>query len=175
MGVMMRPQDILVALKIMVAGWPRTYADLADEIGMSADGAHKAVQRAGESGLVNRDAKWANKQAVAEFLLHGVRYVFPVQPGPATRGMPTSYAVAPLSKEFSHEPGDVPVWPDPRGEVRGWSLTPICRHAPAAASKDPRLYEWLALVDAIRCGRAREREAAARIIEKRIPSGAHSS
>ena len=164
----MKPQDILVALKVLVQGWPSTYADLGKDIGMSADGAHKAVQRSVRAGLVNREAKWANKQAIAEFLIHGLKYVFPVEPGPITRGIPTSYAVAPLAGMISHSEGDIPVWPDPVGTVRGWTLTPLCRSAPVAAQKDPELYEWLALIDAVRCGRAREREAAARIIRKRL-------
>ena len=164
----MKPQDILVALKILVGGWPRTYAELGKGIGMSADGAHRAVQRAIRAGLVNREAEWANKQAIAEFLIHGVKYAFPVDPGPMTRGMPTSYAVDPLAGEFSHSEDDIPVWPDPEGAVRGWTLTPLCRSAPVAARKDPKLYEWLALVDALRSGRARERETAVRIIRKRL-------
>ena len=136
---------------------------------MSADGAHKAVQRAHRAGLVNRETEWANKQAIAEFLLHGLKYAFPVEPGPMTRGMPTSYAVEPLAGEISHSEDDVPVWPDPDGTVRGWTLTPLCRSAPLAARRDPELYEWLALVDAVRWGAAREREAAVRIIRKRLP------
>ena len=167
--MMMKPQDILVALKIMLQGWPRTYAKLGEDIGMSADGAHKAVQRANRAGLVNREAEWANKHAIAEFLIHGVKYVFPVDPGPMSRGMPTSYGVEPLAGEISHGENDIPVWPDPDGTVRGWTLTPLCRSAPVAAKRDPQLYEWLALVDAIRCGRAREREAAVRIIRNRLP------
>jgi hypothetical protein len=88
-----------------------------------------------------------------------------------TRGMPTSYAVAPLAGKISHSEDDVPVWPDPDGTVRGWTLTPLCRSAPEAAEKDPQLYEWLALVDAVRCGRAREREMAIRMIRKRLSCG----
>ncbi|MBW2690947.1 MAG: hypothetical protein JRC99_13640 [Deltaproteobacteria bacterium] len=168
MSLMMKPQDILIALKILVRGWPRTYADLGEDTGMSADGAHTAVQRAVRAGLVSREAEWANKQAIAEFLVHGLKYAFPVEPGPITRGMPTSYAVAPLAGKISHSEDDVPVWPDPDGTVRGWTLTPLCRSAPEAAEKDPKLYEWLALVDAVRCGRAREREMAVRMIRKRL-------
>lgn len=166
---MLKPQDILVALKILVNGWPRTYAELGNDIGMSADGAHTAVQRAVRAGLVNREGQWANKQAIAEFLIHGLKYVFPTQPGAITRGMPTSYAVAPLAGEISHKEEDIPVWPDPEGTVRGWTLVPLCRSVPIAASKDPELYSWLALADALRCSRAREREAAVRVIKKRLP------
>jgi hypothetical protein len=61
-----------------------------------------------------------------------------------------------------------PVWPHPKGGVRGVALSPIHRAAPEAALKDPKLYELLALLDAIRTGRAREREIAVRELTVRI-------
>jgi hypothetical protein len=61
-----------------------------------------------------------------------------------------------------------PIWPDPEGTVRGEGLAPLYRSAPRAALRDPRLYEWLALVDAVRAGRARERKLAALEIERRL-------
>ena len=45
--------------------------------------------------------------------------------------------------------------------------------APLAARQDPKLYEWLVLVDALRgAGRARERELAEQIVRKRLDYGA---
>jgi hypothetical protein len=61
-----------------------------------------------------------------------------------------------------------PVWPDPEGEVRGEELRPLYRSAPGAARKDPALYELLALVDAIRGGRARERNLAVEELKGRL-------
>ena len=37
-------------------------------------------------------------------------------------------------------------------------LEPLYKSVPRAARADAQLYEWLALVDAVRAGRARERE-----------------
>ena len=51
------------------------------------------------------------------------------------------------------------VWPHPEGEVRGESLEPLYPSAVEAAPKISKLYECLALVDALRIGRARETEA----------------
>jgi len=62
----------------------------------------------------------------------------------------------------------MPVWPDPDGEMRGVALKPLFHSVPKAAREDPKLYEWLALVDALRTGRARERELAAKIIGSRL-------
>ena len=57
--------------------------------------------------------------------------------------------------------GDLPpVWPDPDGEVRGATLEPLHKAAPKAARRDPALHELLALIDALRDGRVRERQMA---------------
>ncbi|MGC1646779.1 MAG: hypothetical protein WA741_13190 [Candidatus Sulfotelmatobacter sp.] len=63
-----------------------------------------------------------------------------------------------------------PVWPNPAGLVRGIAFSPLYKNVPQAALRDPQLYELLALVDAIREGRAREREIAIRELTVRIDS-----
>jgi hypothetical protein len=63
-----------------------------------------------------------------------------------------------------------PVWPDPDGEVRGGSFEPLHKAVPHAARKDPRLYELLALVDALRDGRARERQLAEKALSTLLRS-----
>jgi hypothetical protein len=84
--------------------------------------------------------------------------------------MPTSYAASPLKEHFaSGETKELPpVWPDPEGKIRGYSLEPLFRSVPYAARRDPQLYELLALVDALREGRARERNFAAEELGKRV-------
>ena len=165
----MKPQDILVVLKVLAAGWPGSYARLGLQLGMSPSVAHSAVSRARKEGLLHPLEILPNKAALAEFLVHGVRYVFPAELGSPTRGMPTSYAASPLSNEFSHSPDELmPVWPDPDGAMRGVALEPLFHSVPKAAREDAKLYEWLALVDALRAGRARERELAAKIIGNRL-------
>ena len=169
MSVQMKPQDILVVLKLLVAGWPGSYAMLGQQLGMSPSMAHSAVSRARQSGLLHPLEYAPNKSALAEFLAHGVRYVFPVELGSLTRGMPTSYAAPPLNREFSYAQDDpVPVWPDPDGNMRGSALKPLYHSVPKAAREDSQLYEWLALVDALRVGRARARELAVKIIGNRL-------
>jgi hypothetical protein len=44
--------------------------------------------------------------------------------------------------------------------MRGIALTPLYKTVPEAAKRDSLLYERLALIDAIRDGRARERNLA---------------
>jgi hypothetical protein len=52
------------------------------------------------------------------------------------------------------------VWPYGHGKLRGHSIVPLYPSVPEAATKDPKLHELLALVDALRVGKAREREIA---------------
>jgi hypothetical protein len=49
----------------------------------------------------------------------GLKYVLPVRPGGRTRGIRTGFAAAPLSSHFrvSDDDPDIPVWPDPEGEL----------------------------------------------------------
>jgi len=75
----------------------------------------------------------------------------------------------PLAKTFSV--GELPpVWPHPQGKVRGEGLAPLYRSVPEAALKNAALHEWLALVDAVRAGRARERNLAAKELTRRLAS-----
>lgn len=170
MAMALKPQDVLVVLKLLASGWPGSFAALAQDIGLSVSETHAAMGRAQLAGLVHATAdKRPNRSAIAEFLVHGVRYVFPASPGTSTRGIPTSHAAAPLNAEFpAATEGDIPVWPDPEGEHRGYELKPLCRSVPMAARRDARLYEWLALVDALRGGRARERALAIRLVRERL-------
>ncbi|HXG57094.1 MAG TPA: hypothetical protein VNJ03_17080 [Vicinamibacterales bacterium] len=95
---------------------------------------------------------------VEEFLLHGLKYMFPSKRGEVTRGVLTSYAAPPLREHIDPGSDLPPVWPYAEGKARGVSLIPLYKTAPAAALRDPVLYELLALIDAVRDGRARERK-----------------
>ena len=113
---------------------------------------------------------WGSPDAGAldELLVHGVRYVFTPAHSGLTRGMPTSFAAPPLSGMLDHDAGPPPVWPDTEGDVRGYGFSPLYRSVPFAARRDPRLYELLALVDAIRGGAAAARAAAIRELRTRL-------
>ena len=109
------------------------------------------------------------KAELLEFLVHGARYAFPVERGGLTRGMPTSYGAPPLrGRIMTAEDDIVPVWPDAEGQVRGEAWSPLYPKAVEACRRDPELYEALALFDAVRGGRARERSLAIDELKKRL-------
>lgn len=170
--MILKPQDVVLLLKLVALGdaaW--TYQRLASELALSPSEAHAGVRRAVAAKLMT-DAKSTTgrpiREALKEFLLHGVKYAFPPERGELTRGLPTGYAAPPLNKEIAQGNDPPPVWPHAQGGVRGYALKPLYKSVPLAAERDPALYELLALVDALRDGRARERALAAREIEKRL-------
>src|SRR6056297_2981259 len=153
--MLLKPQDILVMLKLISikeAQW--TYNQLAVKLGMSPSEVHAAVKRALRVHLAIAigDGIQANRSALEEFLIHGIKYVFVPERGEMTRGMPTIYIVAPLDTLTFSSDEPLPVWPDPLGEIRGMAFSPLYKSIPNAARKDQELYSLLALVDAIRGG-----------------------
>lgn len=113
---------------------------------------------------------WPNRNHLKEFLIHGLKYVFPAERGGPTRGIPTAEAAAPLAQHLHLDFSLPPVWPHAEGPFRGIAFSPLYKNVPKAALLDSKLYELLALVDAIREGRAREREIAIRELTARIDS-----
>jgi hypothetical protein len=169
----LKPQDIVVLLKLVAIGPQRwSYAGLAGQLGMSSSQLHSAVKRVLGARLAIRadDLITPDIRNLEEFLVHGVRYVFVPERGEITRGIATAHAAPPLLDYFGADPEPPPVWPDAHGNVRGVSFSPLYKRAPDAARLDPRLYELLALVDAIRGGRARERELAIKELKQRLDS-----
>jgi len=178
------PQDVAVVLKLLAAGpqnksW--TYAELGEELAMSPSQVFRSVDRAEVARLLDtrsltplpgyakdRPISLPRRANLKEFLIHGVKYAFPVHHGGLVRGIPTAHAAPPLSQQMAESSEPPPVWPDPEGTVRGLEFSPLYKNVPAAARRDPKLYELLALVDAIRDGRAREREIAIRELSARI-------
>jgi hypothetical protein len=99
-----------------------------------------------------------NRNNSIEFLQHGVKYVFPQNPGAMSRGLPTAHS-HPFMKSHFHSETNY-VWPDARGEVLGQVIEPFYERQVEAARDDSEFYLLLALVDAIRVGRVRESKIA---------------
>lgn len=167
--MILKPQDIVILLKLVTVGdrqW--SYSTLANELAMSPSELHSGIGRAAASRLFDPQRKVPFLKALLEFLIHGVKYAFPPDKGQLTRGIPTSYAAPPLNKLIVQPDEPPPVWPYPEGKVRGIEFSPLYRSVPKAVANDTALYELLALVDAIRDGRARECELAVNELTARL-------
>ena len=166
----LKPQDVLLLLKIVSDNNPSwNQKPMAETLGLSQSEVSEAVARCKFSGLLAPDGKTVMKTAFIEFLQYGLRYIFPQQPGAIVRGIPTSHAAAPLNAEI--QSNEIYVWPYGKGTVRGHSIIPLYPTVPVAALKDVKLHELLALTDALRVGRAREKEMAMVELKKRFDLG----
>lgn len=164
-----RPQDVAVLLKIVALGEePWRHVDLAQHLNLSQSEVSEALHRCQLSGLVSPDKKGVIHASLLEFLLYGLKYVFPVEPGPICNGIPTAHSMTPLNKKIVSKKKEQYVWPAVDGTLRGHSIRPLYKKIPDAARKDKKFHELLALVDAVRVGRARERNLAVSELRKRI-------
>lgn len=166
----LKAQDILVLLKLVAQRdelW--TYAQFAAELDLSSSQVHAAVRRIIQSGLALAENGHIriHSRNFEEFLLHALQYMSVPKRGPISRGMATLTSAPPFSSLFLSDE-EPTVWPDPSGDLRGESLEPIHKSAPAAASRDPELYELLVIADALRAGRTREKQAAAKELKKKL-------
>jgi hypothetical protein len=93
---------------------------------------------------------------LAEFALHGAKYAFPAVKMPLVIGVPTSHSAPAFAGVFAPGSTDF-VWQHPNGSIRGVGVEPLHPAVPFAAMQDAKLYELLALFDALRVGKARER------------------
>lgn len=118
-------------------------------------------KRVRRSALPDSDAPADNavrphSHNLAEFALHGAKYAFPAVKLPLVIGVPTSHSAPAFAGVFAPGSTDF-VWPHPNGSVRGVGVEPLHPSVPFAAMQDAKLYELLALFDALRVGKARER------------------
>ncbi|MGK2938946.1 MAG: MarR family transcriptional regulator [Solirubrobacteraceae bacterium] len=166
---MLKGEDIVLLLKLATRadGW--TVRALSEETTIPKSVVQRSLKRLAEAGLLDERRQRVNLSQAEEFLVHGLRYVFPGQLGGPTRGVAAAWSAEPLSNEIAQADGELPlVWPDPQGEVRGSALEPVHGAVSEAARRDPDLAERLALVDALRVGDARVRGVAARLLCERL-------
>ncbi len=163
----MRPQDIVILLKILCYGTTSWFSkDLARELNLSPSEISNALNRNAEAGLIDTEKKLVKKQALLEFLVHGIQYVFPVRPKEMVRGILTAHSHPFFKNKIVSEVQYV--WPDAESDERGFSVQPLYLGAVVAAKKDDKLYLLLALVDVIRLGKVRERTIAIKELESII-------
>ena len=163
----LKPQDVLILLKIIALGdqsW--FHHTIAEQLKISQSEVTQSLNRSKYAGLIDPARKKVNRIAFNEFLIHGIAYSFPQQPGPIVRGVLTAHSAEPLNKII--QSSENYVWPYAKGLERGQAIIPLYSTVVEASLVDKNLYEMLALVDAIRVGKVREKEIAKKELEKRI-------
>jgi hypothetical protein len=185
----MKSQDIVILLKLVSLEQhkeeavvspggdshhedPYSVRGLEAALGISKTEVSASIKRSFSSGLAVKDrvsgrAK-PNRRDLYNFVVHGLKFVFPARPGAMTRGIPTSFAAAPLKTLLISAGTSIYVWPHAEGKEMGQSIEPLFRSVPEAVQEDDHLYEYLALVDAIRLGNQREAGLAADRLSERL-------
>lgn len=164
----MRPQDIVVLLKIISLNhdnWKNS--DLAYSLQISPSEISEVLNRCKIAGLIDAKKRTVHINSFKEFLIYGLKYVFPAEPGAVVRGIPTAHSAYPIN-EYIASGNDIYVWPYAQGTQRGQAIAPLYVSLPAVVQDDPRLYELLVITDTIRIGRAREIQIAIEQLEKRL-------
>lgn len=145
---------------------------LEASLGISKSEVNASIKRSYQCGLAIQDRKTghpkANVTGLIEFIAHGLKYVFPAQPGAMVRGIPTAAAAPVLQGELISLEEYIHVWPDPQGLKMGQAIKPLFKSVPHAVRRDAELYATLALIDAIRLGQPREARLARELLEKRL-------
>lgn len=172
----MKSQDIVILLKLVSLQEqgkhfeqsegashredPYSVRALESSLGISKTEVNASIKRSLSSGLAIKDPEFGrakpNRHNLHNFIINGLKFVFPAKPGAMIRGIPTAFA-APMLDKLLISPGEyIYVWPFAEGKDMGQSVKPLFKSVPEAIQKDNRLYEYLALVDAIRLGNQRE-------------------
>lgn len=166
---MLKPLDLVVGLKVHL--WPDvgawSYERLAIALGISPSQAHMSLARLARAGLYRGGDRSLRTHSFTLFAAHGIPFAFPAEPGALTYGMPTAHSAPPLCDQLAY--AEAYVWPG-TGGVSGRSVPPLHQVAPEAAATDARLYGALALIDALRVGRARDRALAVEGLERLLSS-----
>ena len=168
---MLTGMDLVVLLDLSRRRDAWTDSQVARSCGLADAALLASLDRAERAHLYSSGRRRVNYLSLKEFVLVAVRYVFATEEEPAgarrRRGVPTAWSSPPLSRQI-RSAGAV-VWPDPRGDVLGTRvIQPLAPQAVEVARRDPEMHELLALVDAIRAGRARERALAGQDLAQRL-------
>jgi hypothetical protein len=186
----MKGQDIVILLKLiclnerelvfsnedetLATDYESLYSvrNLASSLGISKTEVAASLNRSLGSGLATSDPSFRrtkpNRRDLFNFIVYGLKFVFPAKLGAPERGIPTGFSAPMLQGQIISPSQDVYIWPNAYGKERGLSVVPLFNSVPVAVQSDPELYRLLALIDAVRLGRQREANLAAEQLRERL-------
>lgn len=160
------PLDLVILIKIALSHDSEiSQSKLAADLFISQSEISKSLARSRYARLVSGNYN-VMLQGLMEFVEHGVKYCFPQQPGALVRGIPTAHSHDTLSHEVNS--GVDYVWPTAKGKMRGQAISPLYPAVIHASLADRELHMALALIDAVRVGRNREKQLAMQILWKKL-------
>ena len=160
----MRPHDLVVLLKIISLDKDWLNKDLAGSLYISNSEISESLNRSMIAKLISPDKRVVFKTALYNFIQYGLKFVFPAEPGSIVRGIPTAHS-APILKDY-FVADEQYVWPSADGKIKGQAIAPLFPNQVMAVMDDEKLYDKLALVDAIRVGKVREQKKALELLKQ---------
>lgn len=162
---MLSTRDIAILLKLIALGENSlTQVKLAVSLGLSQSEVSAGLGRLEKSSLIHRlnATPAVIKKACEELFLHGFRYIYPLEKGGFTIGIPTSYAAPVFAGKFIDGDDPIPVWACAYGTAKGIAVEPLYPNLPMALHEypDKRFYALLAVVDSLRQDKVRDRAIA---------------
>lgn len=164
----LKPQDVAIVVMVLCkdneSNWKQV--DIANDLSISQGEVAKSLARLKLAGLMS--GKRVNRAAVKEFLIHAVKYLFPVKVGALGIGVPTAISAPFFKDKIIQNDEDNYVWPSSKGTERGQIITPLYKNLAEAAIKNNKFYEICSLVEILRIGRVREKNIASKELIQRI-------
>jgi hypothetical protein len=165
----MRPQDIAVLLKIIIAAPDWMNKQIAEGLLLSPSEVTYSLQRSAIAELIDPSRRKVMRKTFLEFIQYGLPRVFPAIRGSIAIGVPTAFSSPIISSHLmTNQLNEIVVWAFADGGARGESISPLYPNAVKAALKDPELYELLCLVDVMRLGKIREKEIALKLLKQKF-------
>lgn len=168
----LRGVDVLVVLGLLrhrAGEW--TVRMIARELHMPLATVQRSLGRLGTTPAFDSERRHVDIAGCEELFEHALLFVAPASMGQRARGMPTAWAVPALAKRLRVSADALqPVWPAPRGRVRGVAVRPLHAGVLALAASDPEMHELLALTDAVRLGDPKVSKRALALLQAWIAS-----
>lgn len=152
---------------------------LGASLGISKTEVSASLRRCSESNLlflINNhgvislaNLNWkVNKKAIFNLIKHAVPYLYPPKLLGFDIGIPTGFSGPALSEEVTSAGNSKIIWSSEYGEAYGQVLEPIYKTIAFASYQDEFVYNCFSLIDAYRLGKAREKDIAINLLEKKI-------
>lgn len=154
---MLKSQDVVTALYLVLPETPTRmpYAKLAGALHMSVAETHASVGRLALGRLVDPIERKTWKYSLRNFLVYGIRHVFPFEIGGPCVGIAAAWLAPAFAGRILAD--ITPVWPcDGPGVIHGNSLTPLSPLVGKAAAANIGLHNLLGVADMLRGGSRRE-------------------
>jgi hypothetical protein len=101
-------EDIVLLLKLSGQELDWTVRTLERETTIPRSVVQRGLKRLWQAGLFDPRRRVVNISQAEEFVIHGLRYVFPAVLGGESRGVPTAWAAQPLADLVVDGPDELP-------------------------------------------------------------------